>query len=470
MCKKTENIAYFSVNDESVMANESEIRLPPIAKSNKRKSPGFQPEASTSKREKVIFTQNRFAVLSNYDDGTPKESEVSENAMELESEEVAPPRANKQKKRKPPPIILHGKPTIHKQFVHFIRTNVNHQFSVSNAKETVSIYLTDNEDWKRLRHSLDKEATEYHTFTAKEDKTHAFVLKGLDDDTTAEEVEQELKESNLQITKVYKMKAKRAMFLVITQHDVKLRHLQLQAKVVNYTRVSWERYYNKKVLTQCHRCQMWNHATSNCNAKPACLKCAEEHLTAECTKPRDTPAKCVNCEGDHPANSTNCPVYIKRIEKMMEQRNNRKAGSKSFNPTAAEFPKLKQRYLPAPLPVSNPWTRQDNENGTKGHQPRPPQEPRTNTATQAQQVEEMTPTAPRSAAHQQQVSHTTATKIDHQLNELSVEFKKLNSFVNLNNLLKAIRSLNTLLEGCQTPISKFETVNNFFLTIDSYGF
>lgn len=95
-------------------------------------------------------------------------------------------------------------------------------------------------------------------------------------------------------------------------------------KTVCDTRITWERYHNKKIIAQCHCCQMWNHATSNCNAKPVCMKYAENHWTYSCTKPNNTAAKCANCKGDQPANSITCPVYVQKLEMITQQRNTKK--------------------------------------------------------------------------------------------------------------------------------------------------
>ncbi|XP_063988300.1 uncharacterized protein LOC135168239 [Diachasmimorpha longicaudata] len=110
-------------------------------------------------------------------------------------------------------------------------------------------------------------------------------------------------------------------------------------------KITWEHYMNKRRITQCRRCQEWGHSTTNCVAKPLCLKCAENHLTRECTKTRDTPATCANCGGKHPANATSCEAYKRRIELIEKKKT--PLGTKrklSQNPldinNTVHFPKL----------------------------------------------------------------------------------------------------------------------------------
>ena len=56
-----------------------------------------------------------------------------------------------------------------------------------------------------------------------------------------------------------------------------------------------------------------------------CVKCCEPHSTAQCNKLAEIPAKCVHCEGNHPASYRGCPVYKelynKRFPKLINTTN-----------------------------------------------------------------------------------------------------------------------------------------------------
>ena len=57
---------------------------------------------------------------------------------------------------------------------------------------------------------------------------------------------------------------------------------------------------------RCYSCQVFGHHENKCGRHPVCCNCGEpEHCgpSGVC----DKPAKCVNCSGDHPANSKQCP-------------------------------------------------------------------------------------------------------------------------------------------------------------------
>jgi len=55
--------------------------------------------------------------------------------------------------------------------------------------------------------------------------------------------------------------------------------------------------------------------STNCFKNPRCVKCAQNYITAECKKSSNTPAKCCNCSGEHPTSYSQCPAYLKFLEK-----------------------------------------------------------------------------------------------------------------------------------------------------------
>ena len=75
---------------------------------------------------------------------------------------------------------------------------------------------------------------------------------------------------------------------------------------IGYTRVKVEQYIPTPL--RCTKCQKFGHHISKCKrAIPTCAKCSQPHNQTECNQ--QTPNKCANCQGDHPAFSKFCPKW-----------------------------------------------------------------------------------------------------------------------------------------------------------------
>lgn len=95
-------------------------------------------------------------------------------------------------------------------------------------------------------------------------------MKGLEGDLEEAKILGLLQKENLSINKVIRMNTAFSNHLVTTSNKVDLEKI----KTVGHVRVRWEKHINKKLVIQCHQCQRWVHAQSNCSMSPRCLKCA----------------------------------------------------------------------------------------------------------------------------------------------------------------------------------------------------
>lgn len=76
--------------------------------------------------------------------------------------------------------------------------------------------------------------------------------------------------------------------------------------MVNYMKFNIRPYTSD--IMQCYKCQRIGHTSKSCKAKTRCMLCGEFHSKSECTSDR---RYCVNCKGDHPANSRFCEAIRK---------------------------------------------------------------------------------------------------------------------------------------------------------------
>jgi hypothetical protein len=70
-------------------------------------------------------------------------------------------------------------------------------------------------------------------------------------------------------------------------------------------------YKHSRPVTQCFKCQGFDHISTACTSESKCRRCGGSHSSKDCT---DTGAVCCgNCGGPHSASDYSCPVYKNKI-------------------------------------------------------------------------------------------------------------------------------------------------------------
>lgn len=374
-----------------------------------------------------VNTANRFQALSDMDTDDECESDCSSDVIRAPKR---PPR--------PPPIVIHGVLKNTKSLLTRIEeTTKTKKFHLKYSENRTNIFFENMDNYNAFRQTIGSEV-EYHTYTPKEERTRAYVMYNLNSDLTEEEIQEELRVTfNLDVTKVTQLKnTKSPIYMVILKNKITTKQLNTQCNILHYTKIRWANYENKRALIQCKRCQEWGHATSNCFSKPRCVKCIENHLTNECTQTERDKVQCCNCRGKHPANSVNCPTYIKMLDNL--KRTKREI-------VKTEPPK---RYVPAPPPTTNRWTQQ---------QPQQQQQQQPNSFPPLSGGAEQNKT--------EKTTHETNTNMD-DFNALIEEFKTLDKLTDVNFMLNAVRDLNNKLKLAKTKLEQFKIFYDFCQHLD----
>lgn len=319
-----------------------------------------QPELSKYARmfehRAFIPVKNKFQPLSDHEDSDIENMEVTINEENSDTTSVREDirhkvrssfqkqAAKKDTKNKPPPIILDGvivNNTKYAEMTADLKKHAPKGFKIKFAKQSTIIQIEDPKEYKEYKLFLHGHSTTlfWHTYATQEDRTHAFVVKGLDHLPAPEEVKQELVESHqISVKDVFILKTNfRPLYMIVTNADYNLKQLQ-KIRYINSIHVTWERRNNSKKILQCRRCCMWGHGKSNCFRQIKCNKCAQQHYTINCTG--EAPKKCANCGEGHYADSETCRVYQFKLGKIQQ--------AKTAKPT----------YVPAPTPKTNAWNRQ----------------------------------------------------------------------------------------------------------------
>lgn len=237
------------------------------------------------------------------------------------------------------------------------------------------ICCTTPADKEALIEKLKAQKFKYFTFSEPSTKPLIYVLKGFPKED-CEEIKKLLIENELPAAKVTFLVDKDEYPVYLAhfsrQQDasknVNLHFLQYTSKYVGNVIVKWERFdRSRKRLTQCFKCQLFGHTASNCGRDYKCVKCIEEHLPGECKrKNKEGTPKCVNCQGDHTANSHSCPHFQTYAEKVNRHRVHRQAIDQNFR-NVQQYPRAQttlkhQRPPTATLENFPPLTNKKSKN------------------------------------------------------------------------------------------------------------
>ena len=109
-----------------------------------------------------------------------------------------------------------------------------------------------------------------------------------------------------------------------TEKVFDIRHLQ-------HMKINVEAIKSGKQIPQCKLCQRYGHTKKFCRHKLVCVKCAGNHVSTECTLPKESPARCSNCRKSHPCNYCGC-VVAKELPKRRNVQSNKqqKPSQKTF--------------------------------------------------------------------------------------------------------------------------------------------
>jgi hypothetical protein len=301
---------------------------------------GYKPNKATYNSPLSISskTKNRYAAL---------QVEDEENSSQTENRK--PP-----KMQKPPPIFVPGVKDI-KCFTAILDTKVGKEsyvYKTVNNSGQVKLATANEETYRDIVNILIENSYVFHTYQLKKDRPFRVVLRHLHPSVHTDEIREALAglgHTVRNITNVKHRSTKQPLplfFVDIEPNDnskeiYKIDHL-LHAKV------KFEPPRKKSDIVQCTRCQRYGHTKGYCSLPPRCVKCTKSHLTAECPKKdRKTPAKCVLCDGAHPANYKGCNVYRDLVNKRKPQTNVNQHQAKQHTLNVAKPPQSVQNLLPA---------------------------------------------------------------------------------------------------------------------------
>ena len=311
--------------------------------SNNWQKPRKIQKASTAAQQTrpQVITQNRFTPISTNNseiiDDDEKNMQIEEDNEESEPTAISETKEKENQMGKPPPIFTCE--TNVKDLINVLNCieEINNSFLIKpNSVDCATIKTFNLEKFNIIKNILKEKKIKFYTYTSKHMKNKSLVLKNLYGDFSDQEIIAELeKKSNqkLDIIKVKKLNKiidlnRPISYLLIFKNTTEPNILK-SIKYIFSQAIKWEEQ-RKKVIYQCHKCQMTGHSSYNCNLDYKCVRCTDTHDPGACPQKQNNNnvPKCVNCGlTGHPASYRGCTYFkfVHSIEKNKKEiiKNNR---------------------------------------------------------------------------------------------------------------------------------------------------
>ena len=151
------------------------------------------------------------------------------------------------------------------------------------------------------------------------EKTHKVVAPGVHQTISEDDIKTELAKNNVKINKVQRLRfngqpTRKVVIQFENEQDMKI--ALYSGIYFGRIRIRCESYRTAPQVTQCYKCQGFNHIAKDCKNAQKCLRCAGAHKSTECPdKNKDSlKLKCSNCDGEHVASSKECPKFRDQIK------------------------------------------------------------------------------------------------------------------------------------------------------------
>lgn len=313
--QRTTSDSVFSTTDNSNKnknKNKDDFTLVKVKNKRLLSSSSASGKKENKKSKQLFISTNRYDPIAINDD------------MELETDTQSPAtniiiEQEQIKISLPPPIIVRGVKDFISVRADLIDIVGPTNFSVKSTINTLKIQPSNPEAYREIIHYLKDAEAEFHTYQMKEDKAFRIVIRNLHSSTSPIEIRTAIEEIGFSVRSVTNVlskieKIKLPLFFVDLEPD-EINNNIFEINILLNTKIKIEEPYKRRIIIQCQNFQEYGHSKTYCSYPPRCVRCAAQHLTSSCTKSRDTSAKCVLCNGEHPANYKGCQIH-KNLQKL----------------------------------------------------------------------------------------------------------------------------------------------------------
>ena len=146
------------------------------------------------------------------------------------------------------------------------------------------------------------------------ENAHKVVAIGVHQTISEDDIKAEVAKNNVKFNKVQRLKfngqpTRKAVIQIENEQDMKI--ALFSGIYFGRMHIRCESYRTTPPVTQCYKCQGFNHVAKDCKSEQKCVRCAGAHKSTECPdkKKKSIKLKCSNCNGDHVASSRDCPKF-----------------------------------------------------------------------------------------------------------------------------------------------------------------
>ena len=246
-----------------------------------------------------VTTYNRFSILETTEDSM----NTTETVNNLYTQRIPPP----------PPIFIGDVIDIQTMIKSIEKDISKEDYKLKINNNHIKILSTNPDAYRKLTKLLKTLNANFHTYQLKQERPFLVVLRNIYHSVDLDELKFELLKLGHKVTNISNIRHR------VTKNPLSLFFIDIKQKQNNKEIYNVNRLMNsivkiepplvKKEIVQCKRCQRYGHTQKYCNHNFRCVKCAGSHSTDQCTKSPETPAKCIHCQGEHPANYKGCSAY-----------------------------------------------------------------------------------------------------------------------------------------------------------------
>lgn len=328
----------------------------------------ISPNANDNKSIKFFVSPNRFSVLAT-DESTdsalempvsnssndPEEPTIIEHVVELE----------------PPPLYIKNINNFSAFKNELSRiTNLN-AFTCKSTPHYLIVRPIDRISYNTIiQHLMDTNAS-FHTFLPRQLRPYRIVIKNLHHTTLCTDISTALLDKGHSVKHVMNIKNKNKcalpMFFVDLFPQNNNKDVLNITSLLNTIVVIEKPHKARRGPPQCHQCQNYGHTRNQCHHTPRCVKCSEDHFSEECTKDKNSPAKCALCAGEHTANYKGCPAFNSLSERLKKHQNKKRTQTLKINKPVESF--LPNTFTPSQSKPSyaSVVSKPDDINATKNN-------------------------------------------------------------------------------------------------------